>query len=82
MLQITLGGAWGVEAALGKVIGPSVSAEEVPQVIERLVDNYRMRRRPHERFIDTLNRIGAESFRAAAYEDGTTQDYAKEASNG
>ena len=80
--QITLGGAWGVEAALGKVIGPALVAADVPPVIERIVENYRMRRRPKERFIDTLKRIGVESYRAAAYKDDTTQEYAKEASNG
>ncbi|MBI5923655.1 MAG: nitrite/sulfite reductase [Betaproteobacteria bacterium] len=67
--QITLGGAWGMEAALGKVIGPALPAAEVPQAIERLVDNYRQYRRHHERFVDTFKRIGPESFRAAAYPD-------------
>ncbi|MFA7269172.1 MAG: nitrite/sulfite reductase [Sterolibacterium sp.] len=80
--QITLGGAWGIEAALGDVIGPAVDAEEVPRVIERLVANYRMCRRSHERFIDTYQRIGPESFRAAAYENISTEEYAKEVSNG
>ncbi|MNN87877.1 Sulfite reductase [ferredoxin] [compost metagenome] len=31
--QVTLGGAQGKHAALGKVIGPSFSAEEIPRVI-------------------------------------------------
>ncbi|MDK9723327.1 MAG: nitrite/sulfite reductase [Sterolibacteriaceae bacterium MAG5] len=69
--QITLGGAFGLEASIGGVIGPSFAAAEVPAVIERLVENYRMCRRPHERFIDTLHRVGPESFRAAAYETNT-----------
>jgi sulfite reductase (NADPH) hemoprotein beta-component len=80
--QITLGGAWGIEAALGKVIGPSLVAEEVPQAIEKIVDNYRQQRRPHERFIDTLKRIGSESFRDALYPDRLDLDSAKEVSNG
>ncbi|MCX7169380.1 MAG: nitrite/sulfite reductase [Proteobacteria bacterium] len=81
--QITLGGAWGIEAALGKVIGPAVAAEEVPQLIERLVDNYRMFRRPHERFIDTLKRIGMESFRVAAYqEEPSDTEFRKGIANG
>ena len=67
---------------MGKVIGPALVAADVPPVIERIVENYRMRRRPKERFIDTLKRIGVESYRAAAYKDDTTQEYAKEASNG
>ncbi|MDD5175337.1 MAG: nitrite/sulfite reductase [Sterolibacterium sp.] len=80
--QITLGGAWGIEAALGKVIGPAVLAEEVPQAIEWIVDNYRVYRRPHERFIDTLKRIGTESFRDAAYGNAESGQDAKEISNG
>lgn len=69
--QITLGGSFGLEASIGGVIGPSFAAAEVPAVIERVVENYRMCRRPHERFIDTLHRVGPESFRAAAYETNT-----------
>jgi len=80
--QITLGGAWGIEAALGKVIGPSLVAEEVPQAIEKLVDNYRQQRRPQERFIDTLNRIGPDSFRDAVYPNRFDPDSGKEVSNG
>lgn len=81
--QITLGGAWGIEAAIGKVIGPAVAAGEVPQLVERLVANYRTYRRPHERFIDTLKRIGPESFRAAAYLDENPNiEFKKEIANG
>jgi sulfite reductase (NADPH) hemoprotein beta-component len=69
--QITLGGAWGLEAALGEVIGPAVAHAEVPATIARIVDEYRMCRRPNERFIDTLRRVGPESFRAAAYSEET-----------
>jgi sulfite reductase (NADPH) hemoprotein beta-component len=83
--QLTLGGAGGREAALGKVIGPAVAAAEVPNVIVRLVENYRMRRRPQERFIDTLKRVGTETFRAAAYdepESSKSPAYEREAANG
>jgi sulfite reductase (NADPH) hemoprotein beta-component len=83
--QVTLGGGTGREVALGKVIGPAVAAADVPDVVERLVENYRMCRRPNERFIDTLKRVGPDSFRAAAY--GTTESiestaYEREAANG
>ncbi|MFA6312113.1 MAG: nitrite/sulfite reductase [Sterolibacterium sp.] len=80
--QITLGGAWGMEAELGKVIGPSLAAEEVPPAIDRMVANFQVFRRPHERFIDTLNRIGPESFRDAVYGNSPIHEYAKEATNG
>ena len=38
--QISVGGAQGNDASLGKVIGPSFAAADVPDVIVRLVDVY------------------------------------------
>jgi sulfite reductase (NADPH) hemoprotein beta-component len=68
--QITLGGSDGSsisgQAAAGKVIGPSFAAEEVPDVIEALVDTYRAERVADERFIDTVQRIGSAAFKSAA----------------
>ncbi len=68
--QVTVGGSDGSTlsgAALpGKVIGPSYAADEVPDVIEALIDTYRALRQAEERFIDTARRIGAPAFRAAA----------------
>jgi len=51
----------------GKVVGPSFAADEVPDVVEALVDAYRAERTgPGERFIATLRRVGLEPFKAAA----------------
>jgi sulfite reductase (NADPH) hemoprotein beta-component len=80
--QITLGGAWGLEASLGEVIGPAVAREQVPATVERIVENYRMCRRPNERFVDTFKRVGPESFRAAAYPDTEITEYERETANG
>src|SRR4030095_14197312 len=48
--QITLGGSTGstvtAPAAPGKIIGPSFAKEEVPAVIEPLIDTYRQLRQP------------------------------------
>ncbi|MGC8118420.1 nitrite/sulfite reductase [Metapseudomonas otitidis] len=65
--QVTLGGAQGMSAALGRVIGPSFSAAEVPQVIEHIADTYLAHREGDERFVDTLGRIGLEPFKARVY---------------
>lgn len=65
--QITLGGAQGVKSALGKVIGPSFSAAEVPDVIESLVQTYVEQRGAGERFVETVERIGLEPFKARVY---------------
>ncbi|MDH5534367.1 MAG: nitrite/sulfite reductase [Betaproteobacteria bacterium] len=68
--QISIGGSQGVDASIGKVIGPSVSQDEVPGVIERLIETYIARRdSEHERFIHTVRRIGIEPFKEAVYGD-------------
>ena len=68
--QVSLGGSDGSTlsgaSAAGKVIGPSFTAEEVPDVIEALVDTYRTERAAGERFIETLRRLGPAPFKAAA----------------
>ena len=68
--QVTLGGSDGSTlsgaAVPGKVIGPSFAADEVPDVIEALIDVYRKERRADERFIDTVQRIGTQPFRVEA----------------
>ena len=65
--QITVGGQQGNTATIGKVIGPSFYAQEVPEVIEALISVYLEQRTPGERFIDTLQRIGLDPFKARAY---------------
>jgi sulfite reductase (NADPH) hemoprotein beta-component len=68
--QVTLGGADGSQlsgaAVAGKVIGPSFAADEVPDVIEAIIDTYRAERTSGERFIDTTRRLGVPAFRRAA----------------
>ncbi|MDC6167336.1 nitrite/sulfite reductase [Paucibacter sp. XJ19-41] len=68
--QITLAGSDGStisgNAQVGKVIGPSFAADEVPDVIESVVQTYRAQRQAGERFIDTVRRVGIEPFKAPA----------------
>lgn len=65
--QITLGGSQGNQAAIGGVIGPSFAADEVPGVVEKLVQTYVALRTPEERFIDTLRRTGTAPFKERVY---------------
>jgi len=65
--QLTLGGSQGQQAALGKVIGTSFAAEQVPEVIERIVRTYVDQREVNEGFLDTFQRIGLEPFKASVY---------------
>ncbi len=72
--QVTLGGSDGKDlsgtAVAGKVVGPSFSSFEVPDVIEAILNTYRTLRQPqggrHEYFIETLRRVGQDPFKAAA----------------
>jgi sulfite reductase (NADPH) hemoprotein beta-component len=73
--QVTLGGSDGSAlsgaAGAGKVVGPSFSAAEVPEVIEAVINKYLELRVPAgngraEYFIDTLRRVGQDAFKAAA----------------
>ena len=65
--QVTIGGQQGNATTIGKVIGPSFSAEEVPDVIAALVNVYVEHRTDCERFIDTFQRLGIEPFKERAY---------------
>jgi sulfite reductase (NADPH) hemoprotein beta-component len=67
--QVTIGGKQGDDASLGTVIGPSFSAEEMPGVVQRLIDVYIAERTPEERFIDTVRRLGVAPFKAHVYAD-------------
>ena len=68
--QITLGGSDGArlgsKAVAGKVIGPSFAAAEVPDVVEALLATYRDQRTERERFVQTVQRVGLDPFKAAA----------------
>jgi sulfite reductase (NADPH) hemoprotein beta-component len=71
--QIEIGGnqgetRLGTRAAIGKVLGPSVSQEAVPNVIEQLIALYLERRDSEaERFIDVVHRIGIDPFKERLY---------------
>jgi sulfite reductase (NADPH) hemoprotein beta-component len=65
--QLTLGGEQGLNAAIGKVIGPSFFAEDMPDVISKVIDVYVEKREPNEKFVDTVHRIGITPFKERVY---------------
>ncbi len=67
--QITLGGEQGNDASIGKVIGPSFYADEIPDVITNVINTYVGERSGDEPFIETYRRIGVAPFKEAAYKD-------------
>ncbi|QWD60464.1 nitrite/sulfite reductase [Polynucleobacter sp. MWH-UH35A] len=72
--QITLGGEQGNDAAIGKVIGPSFYADEIPDVITNVINTYVNNRSDDESFIQTYNRLGVAPFKEAAYKDAKKKE--------
>jgi len=65
--QVSIGGAQGNNAAIGKIIGPSFSAGQMPEVIGRLLNVYVQNRFEDERFADTAQRLGIAPFKEHVY---------------
>jgi len=65
--QVSLGGDSGVNARVGKILGPSFKADEVPAVVDTVIQVYIDNRRPDEAFIDTVERIGIGPFKERVY---------------
>ncbi|MFL2840345.1 MAG: nitrite/sulfite reductase [Pseudohongiellaceae bacterium] len=65
--QVALGGDAGREAKLAKILGPSFAQEEIPDVIEKIIQIYLDKRQSNEKFIDTYQRLGMEPFKERVY---------------
>ncbi|MDO9049956.1 MAG: nitrite/sulfite reductase [Methylotenera sp.] len=65
--QVSIGGKQGNDASLATVIGRAFSAEEMPGVVQKLIEVYLKERSDEERFIDTVRRIGIAPFKAHVY---------------
>jgi sulfite reductase (NADPH) hemoprotein beta-component len=65
--QVSIGGRQGNESAIGKIIGPSFAADQMPEVIARLLEVYVRERHDDEQFIDSVDRLGIEPFKAHVY---------------
>jgi len=65
--QVSIGGAQGNQASIGKIIGPSFSASQMPEVVGRLLDVYVKNRVDGERFIDVASRLGTAPFKEYVY---------------
>ncbi len=65
--QVLLGGDAGRNAALASVVGPAFNAEEVPAVIQKIIDVYLANRTEEELFIDTVKRLGIAPFKERIY---------------
>lgn len=64
---VSLGGSQGNDTTFGTIIGPWFSGEQIPEVIERIIQVYLRERNGNERFIDTVHRLGIDPFRDHVY---------------
>lgn len=78
--QVTIGGRQGNDTRLGKVIGPSFAAADMPDVVTKLLETYVSLREPEERFVDTVVRVGIDPFKTRVYGDKLNKK--KEAAHG
>ncbi len=66
--QITLGGSGAEDAAVGTLVGPGFSGEEVGGAVETVVDTYlKLRESPQETFLTAVRRLGQKPFKEALY---------------
>jgi sulfite reductase (NADPH) hemoprotein beta-component len=65
--QVSLGGHQGKDASIGKILGPSFSQEDIPDVIEKIIKTYTENRLAEETFLDTYRRIGLLPFKEVVY---------------
>jgi sulfite reductase (NADPH) hemoprotein beta-component len=72
--QVSIGGAQGNDASLGKVIGRAFTFAQIPEVIARLLQVYVRERFEDERFIDTVRRMGIDPFKQYVYATEVEED--------
>ena len=65
--QVTLGGAADEKTAVGDIVGPAFTEEEIIDAVEKIVNIYLDKRETGERFIDTYRRIGLAPFKENLY---------------
>ena len=73
--QITLGGSGDETAAIGQIVGPGFSSENVVGAVETLVETYMgLRTSEAETFLDAFRRVGLAPFKEALYERSAGSD--------
>ncbi|EED34382.1 sulfite reductase (ferredoxin) [Luminiphilus syltensis NOR5-1B] len=65
--QVSLGGRQAESPKIGKILGPSFGASEIPEVIAKILERYVELRQEDELFIDTIHRVGIEPFKERVY---------------
>ena len=77
--QVSIGGSQGLDASLGKVIGPSFAQDDMADVVEKLINTYVELRFEDEDFLATFKRVGLQPFKTRVYGKNIHHDEAEEA---
>ncbi len=65
--QVSLGGRSGSNANIGKILGPAVKQERIPDAIEAIIGVYVENRIEGESFAEAYHRIGQAKFKERVY---------------
>lgn len=65
--QVSIGGSGYEDATLAKILGPSFAQDEIPSVIQKLVNVHLEKREGTERFLETYRRVGIDPYKQAVY---------------
>ena len=65
--QVCLGGSQSKQASIGKILGPSFKQEDMPDVIEKILETYVGLRTEEENFLETYRRVGIDPFKEKVY---------------
>lgn len=65
--QVSLGGDSGPNASIGKILGPSFAREDMPSIIDKILNVYVECRIEGERLLDTYRRVGLSPFKERVY---------------
>ena len=65
--QISLGGSASNKSSLGKIMGPSFSEKDIPDVISKIINVYKETRVDDEKFLETYERVGMAPFKERVY---------------
>ena len=65
--QLSVGGSSKDNASIGKILGPSISREDIAGAVKKVIDVYVEQRHEGEDFLSTLERIGTAEMKERVY---------------
>jgi len=69
--QVSVGGSGYEDASLAQILGPSFARDQIPAVIQKLVNVHLEQRQGEEKFLDTFRRIGIDPYKTSVYAEAS-----------